>query len=385
MPVGEIIAIGTELLLGEIQDTNTSYIARKFRDHGIDIFRTTIVGDNFERISSMIQEALQRSDILITTGGLGPTVDDPTRLAVATAFGVGLEYVPLLWEQILDRFKRFGREPSENNRRQAYIPLSATYIENPVGTAPCFYLEKGEKIVISLPGVPREMEYLLANSVFPLLHQKYKLDSVIKALVIHTAGIGESTVDELVGDLELGSNPTVGLLAHPGQTDIRITAKATCSEEADKLIRAVADDVFQRLGIAAFGVDSQTLTSVTTNLIDTQSRQVYILECGFDGALGKQLLHINPSKLQILNSAAQLTDNIFRTTLRNLNVQKSTLVFGFCYKPNGQSQELTCYQGDPENFTARVMKYGGPAGLGPQWALNTSVDIIRRTLLEDHD
>jgi nicotinamide-nucleotide amidase len=125
MPSAEIIAIGTELLLGEIQDTNTHYLARILRDAGIDIFRATIVGDNAERIAQVIQEALNRTDIIITTGGLGPTVDDPTRQAVALAVGVETEFRPELWEQILARFKRFNRPSTENNKRQAYIPKGA--------------------------------------------------------------------------------------------------------------------------------------------------------------------------------------------------------------------------------------------------------------------
>src|SRR5512135_2170348 len=138
MPAAEIIAIGTELLLGEIQDTNTRYLARLLRDYGVDLYRTTIVGDNVDRIAHAIRESLSRCQIIITTGGLGPTVDDPTRQAVAMAAGTELEFQPQLWDQIQDRFERFGRNPTENNRRQAYIPRGAIAMENPVGTAPAF-------------------------------------------------------------------------------------------------------------------------------------------------------------------------------------------------------------------------------------------------------
>ncbi|NMB88382.1 MAG: competence/damage-inducible protein A, partial [Chloroflexi bacterium] len=131
MPAAEIIAIGTELLLGEIQDTNTQFLARTFRDAGIDLYRTTMIGDNAERIAQAIRESLTRCDIIITTGGLGPTVDDPTRLAVAQAMGVDIEFRPELWEQIKSRFARYGRQATDNNRRQAYIPQGAQAIENP--------------------------------------------------------------------------------------------------------------------------------------------------------------------------------------------------------------------------------------------------------------
>ena len=125
MPTAEIITIGTELLLGEIQDTNTQFLARQLRDIGVDLYRSTQIGDNIDRISAVIQEAMNRSEIIITTGGLGPTIDDPTREAVARALGVQTEYHPELWEQILQRYQRYSRQPTENNRRQAYLPMTA--------------------------------------------------------------------------------------------------------------------------------------------------------------------------------------------------------------------------------------------------------------------
>jgi nicotinamide-nucleotide amidase len=233
MPSAEIITIGTEILLGEIVDTNARHLARALRDAGIDLYRKTTVGDNTKRIALAIQQSLERCDIVITTGGLGPTVDDPTREAVALAMGVENEYRPELWEQIQSRFRRFGRQPTENNRRQAYIPQGAIAIENPVGTAPIFIFESGHRVVISLPGVPREMEYLLQNAILPYLHQHYHIQGIIKARVLHTSGAGESQIDDLIGELEELSNPTVGLAAHSGQVDIRITAKADCPESAD--------------------------------------------------------------------------------------------------------------------------------------------------------
>jgi nicotinamide-nucleotide amidase len=165
MPTAEIIAIGTELLLGEIQDTNTRYLARLLRDHGVDLYRTTIVGDNVERIAQAIRESLARCQIVITTGGLGPTVDDPTRQAAALAVGVDLEFRPELWDQIQDRFKRYNRPATENNRRQAFIPKGAIAVENPVGTAPAFIVETPTQAIVSLPGVTPEMEYLIKKAV----------------------------------------------------------------------------------------------------------------------------------------------------------------------------------------------------------------------------
>ena len=226
MPIAEIITIGTELLLGETVDTNTRYIARALRDIGVDIFRSSTIGDNKERIANIIKESLIRADILITTGGLGPTIDDPTREAIALGTGVETEFRPELWGQIQERFARFGRTPTDNNKRQAYVPEGALPIENTVGTAPAFIVEKGSKAIIALPGVPREMEHLMQEKVIPYLHEHFDLKSVIKTRILHTSGVGESQIDERIADLERLSNPTVGLSAHAGQVDVRITAKA---------------------------------------------------------------------------------------------------------------------------------------------------------------
>ncbi len=150
MPTAEIIAIGTELLLGETADTNTRFVARVLRSLGIDLFRTQTIGDNADRIAETVRQALERADIVITTGGLGPTVDDPTRQAIADSVGVPLEFHPELWEQITARIARYGRTPTENQKRQAYIPKNAIVIENPVGTAPAF--------IVNVPSPARERD-----------------------------------------------------------------------------------------------------------------------------------------------------------------------------------------------------------------------------------
>ena len=155
MPSAEIITIGTEILLGEIVDTNTRYIARVLRGLGVDLYRTITIGDNVERIAESIRNAMSRADIVITTGGLGPTVDDPTREAVARAAGVELEFREDLWEQVVAIISRYGRKPSENQKRQAYIPKGALGISNPVGTAPCFIVEHSHLPMGEGPGVRR--------------------------------------------------------------------------------------------------------------------------------------------------------------------------------------------------------------------------------------
>ena len=276
MPIAEVITIGTELLLGVIQDTNTSYIAKTLNAAGIDIFHASMIGDNEGRIALEIRAALKRADIIITTGGLGPTIDDPTREAVALAFNRKTIFMPDLWEQILTRFKAYGRNPSENNKRQAFIPEGAVAIPNPVGTAPAFYIEENQKILFSLPGVPSEMKTLLNSDVLPIIKSKYPIESAIIIRTLHTAGIGESSVDELVSDLEKMSNPTVGLAAHPGQVDIRITAKADTRDLAQELIVPVETKIRQVLGDFIYGEDDITLNKVVSDQIKFNDINLFI-------------------------------------------------------------------------------------------------------------
>jgi len=285
MPTLEIITIGTELLLGEITDTNSTFLARTLRDYGIDIYRITTIGDNPGRISATIKEALKRADIIITTGGLGPTVDDPTRQAVAEATNRNLVFMTDLWEEILQRFQAYGHQPTDNNRRQAYIPQGAIPISNPVGTAPCYIVEMGDACVISLPGVPSEMKFILHHSIIPFLKYKYALKSkIIKATVLHAATMGESVIDEIIADLEELANPTVGLLAHPGQVDIRVTAKADSELAALKISQPVVTELMNRLGNNIYGQDEETLDSKISQQLSQTTFKLVVVECGLNGA-----------------------------------------------------------------------------------------------------
>jgi nicotinamide-nucleotide amidase len=166
MTSAEIITIGTEILLGEIVDTNTRYIARTLRGLGVDLYRTITIGDNVERIAEAIRSSMEHADIVITTGGLGPTIDDPTREAVAKAIGVETEFREDLWQQVVETIARYGRKPSENQKRQAFVPQGALGLKNPVGTAPCFIVETPRNAVMSLPGVPNEMEHVCTSRSF---------------------------------------------------------------------------------------------------------------------------------------------------------------------------------------------------------------------------
>lgn len=379
MASAEVITIGTELLLGEIVDTNSQFLARCLRDAGIDLYRKTTVGDNVKRIAQAIQQSLERCDIIITTGGLGPTVDDPTREAVALAVGVNNVYQPELWEQIETRFKRFGRKPTENNRRQAYIPEGALPIENPVGTAPIFFLERGSRVIISLPGVPREMEYLMVHEVIPYLQKHFDIHGVIKARILHTVGVGESQIDDLIGDLEQLDNPTVGLAAHSGQVDVRITAKANSAAEAEQKINPIEMELRQRLGDVIYGVDQDTLEDVSLQSIKKNNWSITVVEAGLGGKLIRRLassqgIFIGGQVLTELPGSEELmalTDSYRQS-------QHAEVGFGVAIHPQKDKQDIYLALVTPYEKKEWMRPYGGPPEYAPIWAINQSLDIIRR-------
>lgn len=387
MPSAEIITIGTEILLGEIVDTNARYLARQLRDAGIDLYRKTSVGDNANRIAQAIQQALERCEIVLTTGGLGPTVDDPTREAVALAMGVETEFRPELWEQIQARFKRFGRPPTENNKRQAYVPKGAIAVENPVGTAPVFIFERDDKVVISLPGVPSEMEYLLANAVLPYLRRQYRLTGIIKALVLHTAGAGESQIDDLIGNLETLHNPTVGLAAHSGQVDVRITAKADSAEKADEMIRPVELELRKLLGLWIYGADEETLEEVALQAVRKRGWTLGVIEYGARGGLINRL-STGAQKLGSELSAGfrggeVITDlstpaDLAAAAIAYRQSRQVDICLGIAVFPGAERHEVYLVLVTPDGQQDLIRPYGGPPEYAPRWAVNHGLDLLRK-------
>ena len=379
MPSAEIISIGTELLLGEIVDTNARFLAISLRNAGIDLYRKTTVGDNVKRIAQAIQQSLQRCDIVITTGGLGPTIDDPTRDAVALAIGVNPEFHPELWEQIKARFQRLGRLPTENNRRQAYIPEGARAIENPVGTAPIFILEYQSHVIISLPGVPSEMEYLMEHAIIPFLCQHYDLHGIIKSRVLHTVGVGESQIDDLIADLEALSNPTVGLAAHSGQVDVRITVKADSEDASGKLIEPIENTLRERLGDCIYGVDHETLEEIALRSIASNNWTLSVIEAGLGGNLIRRLAAAKGPFLggQVLTESPS-ADGLLKLVDAYRQSQHADVGLGVAIQPSERTYEVLLVLITPREMQQFKRLYGGPSEYAPMWAFNQSLDIIRR-------
>jgi nicotinamide-nucleotide amidase len=380
MPTAEIITIGTELLLGETTDTNTRFIAQVLRGLGVDLFRTQTIGDNAGRIAESIREATGRANIVICTGGLGPTVDDPTRQAIAEAVGKELEFHPELWEQIIERIARYGRKPTMNQKRQAFIPKGAIIIENPVGTAPAFIVETVSGSVISLPGVPREMETLLTDKVIPYLQEKYNLHSIIKLRTLHVSGLGEGVIDDKVGDLETLANPTVGLTAHSGVVDVRIAAKAGTEIEADQMIAGLEKEIRKRLNENIFGADYDTIESVTIEAVTQHGWNLASFEYKTEGVLKSRLAQIgNPTFLGgelLLVSPENLLARAeeIRTRLA------ASVVLGIAFSDGSDSQGLDLIWVTPMGHEERRLTYGGHPGNARRWAVNMALDGLRRAV-----
>ncbi len=379
MPSAEIITIGTEILLGEIVDTNTRYLSRKLREQGIDLFRQTTVGDNIERIAQAIQNSLPNTDVIITTGGLGPTIDDPTRQAVALAVGDQTEFREELWEQVKERYRRFGRVPTENNKRQAYVPQGAIAVENPVGTAPAFIVETKNCSVIALPGVPREMEHLMEHQVIPYLSQRLDLKSVIKSRLIHTSGVGESQIDDRIGDLELLDNPTVGLAAHSGRVDIRITAKAESEDEALGMIEEIEKQVVERLGDWIFGADEDTLEQAALSHLKSKGWTLAVVEAGLDGELIHRLASASgPFSGGQLLTKPNNSDNLVEILKTYRKSSSADVVLGVTLHYGEERQRILLAVITPSEDRQVPLSYGGPRGYASTWAVNQSLDLLRK-------
>jgi competence/damage-inducible protein CinA-like protein len=373
MPSAEIITIGTEILLGEIVDTNTRYIARTLRGMGVNIYRTITIGDNAERIAEAINHSMQRADIVITTGGLGPTVDDPTREAVARAAGVELEFREDLWEQVVAIISRYGRKPSENQKRQAYIPKGAIAIPNPVGTAPCFIVETEHNAVASLPGVPNEMEHILHESIIPYLQQRFDLNEIIKIRILHCAGLGEGMIDEKIDDLEKLSNPTVGLAAHTGVVDIRIAAKAKSEAEADAMIAEIEKQIHERLGDVVFGADEDTLEDAALTAVAKRGWTLTGVESGLDGALARKIPHTA--------SISDLTPDSLMAALRAARADSNAdAALGVAMYLQERAAEIALIT--PRGEKTHRITYGGPPRSLARWSVNVALDWLRRRAME---
>jgi nicotinamide-nucleotide amidase len=297
----EIIGIGTEILLGQIVNSNSAYISKKLAEIGIDVYYHITVGDNKNRLYEAIKSAFKRSDIVITTGGLGPTIDDIT-LHVAAKIAKN----PLILQQKIvalmkEHFQKRHINMPKNNLRQAYIPKGAVWLRNNVGTAPGLIIKIEEKILIALPGPPREMIPMLEAGVLPYLKKRYITRSVILSRILKTTGLAESQLHEKIKRfLRLSGDTTVGIYAHPAQVDLKITAKAKNVTLAKRKINSIEKKIRKILGSLIFGIDSQTLEESTLKLL--KSKTIAMAESCTGGLITSRITDISGASKNLLLS-----------------------------------------------------------------------------------
>ena len=279
----EIISIGTELLLGEIVDTNTPYLANQLSVLGIDLYFTSAVGDNPARLQGVLKQAWDRSDIVLTTGGIGPTQDDLTRDAIAALLGEKTEVDPQLKQDLINFFARRGLEMPVSNVRQATLIPSCIALINSQGTAPGWWVEKEGKIIVAMPGPPGEMQYMWENQVLPRLQEK--TGAVILTRMIKTFGTSEAKVDEMLSDLTASTNPTLATYAKLDGIYIRIAAKAEKKEEAQKMVDSREADVRAILGDIIWGMDDDTQEAVAGKVLLEKGLSLAVAESFTGGFL----------------------------------------------------------------------------------------------------
>ena len=320
----QIVCVGTELLLGDILNTNEAYIAARLRELGVPLYRSTSVGDNPDRLKAVIGEAIASSDLVITTGGLGPTDDDLTKETVADLLGLPLVHDGEAEENIRARLR--GRPMSPGNLKQAQLPQGSCTLYNSCGTAPGVIIEKGSCAVVMLPGVPHEMREMFLHSVIPYI--KERSDALIRSRNLYVCGMGESRVDEVLGDLTSGANPTLAPYCKSGETRLRISARAQSEAEAAEMIasleaRVRETEVGEHIYFASDGIESGAYEScayAAFRALADSGRTVAFAESITGGLCAKMISDI-PGASAVLRGSAVTYATDTKTSVLGVNAE----------------------------------------------------------------
>lgn len=317
----EILSVGTELLLGDIVNTNAQYISQRLADLGINIFYQTVVGDNEERLLSTYDRAFKNSDMVIVTGGLGPTEDDLTKEVGAKYFNKKLILDEPSMDAINEHFRVLGLIQTQNNAKQAYFPEGSIIVKNDHGTAPGCILEDNGKILIMMPGPPKEMKPMFENYIVPYL--KAKQDSVLVSRVIKVSQIGESRMETMVKDLiDQQVNPTIAPYAKDNFSLLRVTARAKTQQEAHAIIKPVADIIYERLADNIFAEDDDTMESVVSKILIEKQLTISIAESCTGGLLAATLINYPGISKVFLEGAVTYSNE---AKMKRLGVKQQTL------------------------------------------------------------
>lgn len=406
----EIIAVGTELLLGDIVNTNAQYLSQQLAAYGVDVFSECVVGDHPGRLKDAIRTALSRADWLILTGGLGPTADDLTRETTAELLGRPLHFSETVWSGIADYFEKRDRVPTETNRRQAMVPEGADILENRCGTAPGLHLKQGARHIILLPGPPREMRAMFEQEVAPLLARE--TGCVLRSRVLRVFGMGESEAAECAAELLDDQNPTVAPYAKEGEMLFRITAKAATEGEAEALIDPVEAALRSRIGDVVYGMGETDLQTVTVQKLLEHKLTVATAESCTGGGLASAITDVagasdvfrtgivayhNETKTRLLGVPADLlethgavspevacamAEGAARTAGADIGVGITGIAGpggGTAAKPVGLVYIGVCFRGEARAYPFR---FAGTREQNRKSAVKHALNLIRKTVDE---
>lgn len=413
--VTELITVGTEILLGNIVNTNAQFLAQKCATLGYSVFYQSTVGDNEERLADQLKVAMGRSDIVILSGGLGPTEDDLTKETVAKLCGIPLVEDEHTKKRIKAYFEKTGREPSENNWKQAVIPKGAIVVDNYNGTAPGLIIEVSGKSIILLPGPPNELIPMMDNQV--ALYLKKKLPHTILSAMVKICGVGESQAETMIRDLiDHQTNPTIATYAKTGEVHIRVTASAPTEKGAKKMLKPVIEELRKRFGKAIYTIrEAETLEQVVVKMLQKQGLTICTAESCTGGMLSSRLINV-PGASDILkiglvtysNRAKRKFIGVNRDTLKKYSaVSKETakeMAKGAVFEtdadvslavtgvagPDGGTKEkpvgtvfISCYF--DESVVVNEYHFAGDRNKIRELTVVNALDLLRRRMLEKYE
>ncbi len=355
----EIIAVGSELLLGQIVNTNAQFISCSLSDLGINVYYHTVVGDNRNRFMEALKIASKRADLIITTGGLGPTMDDLTKETIVDFLGLKLTLHEPSAQAIREYFKKRGRTLTENNLKQAMFPEEAIVLPNKHGTAPGAIIEKDDKIYIMLPGPPYELQPMFINYVMPYLAERE--NQRIFSAVLRIYGIGESAVEEAIKDLLLNQTvTTIAPLASYGEVTLRLTVKCRRDQDPLEFIKPVEDEIRRRLGTAVYGIDDQSLEMVVAKLLEEKGMTLAIAESCTGGLIGNMLTDVPGISKNFLEGAVTYSNE---AKIKRLGVRPETLErYGAVSRETAREMAMGIVDTTGADIGLAVTGIAGPGG-----------------------
>jgi nicotinamide-nucleotide amidase len=407
MADAEIIAVGTELLTPQKIDTNSLYLTDQLNALGVEVVRKSIVGDERDRLTETIVGALRRSQIVLVTGGLGPTEDDITRDAAAAALGRELHFNEQVCEWLVERFKRFGRKMAENNKRQAYLLQGAQILQNDWGTAPGQWIEQNGSVVVLLPGPPKEMKSLFAARCLPKLQERLPAQ-VIRARFYRVAGMGESDLDTLIAPVYTRySNPVTTILAAASDIQIHLRTRCQTAAEAEALLEEVGSQVEALIGDRLYAKNGEPLEQIVGQLLMARGAHLSVAESATGGMLGERitgiagassyfaggfLTYTDAMKIKLLGVQAEMLEKhtavsepvaiaMAEGARRNTGSEYALSVTGYAGPDGDQVGLVFIGLAGPKGAEARKLQFPGDRERIRTLATNTALDLLRRRLL----